>query len=130
MFTTLNQVVQITQAKLCFANTSENTTKKQLFKVKKQNNGNKPGISLKNSIIRQIRTSNLEIKDLTPFTSQLRTLNNWQKLATNKADNICYEISNATDRDYSKKKHQISTFICKFGCEKKKLHINTLRSQA
>ena len=31
------------------------------------------------------------------------TLDKLQILATNKAESRCYEISNATDRDYSKK---------------------------
>ena len=35
--------------------------------------------------------------------SQTRTLHDHQTLATNKAENRCYENSNATDRDYRKK---------------------------
>ena len=48
-----------------------------------------------------------------------RTINLLQTLATNKAENRCYETSNATDRDYSKNVHKrtflIATFICKLG---------------
>ena len=36
------------------------------------------------------------------LTTQPRTLNKSQTLATNKAENRCYDISNAADRDYSK----------------------------
>ena len=36
------------------------------------------------------------------LTTRPRTFNKSQTLATNKAENRCYEISTATDRDYSK----------------------------
>ena len=37
------------------------------------------------------------------LTTQSRTLNKLQRLASNKAENRCYEIFNTTDLDYSKK---------------------------
>ena len=39
------------------------------------------------------------------LTAQPRTLKPSQTLATNKTESICYEISKATDPNYSKKAH-------------------------
>ena len=44
------------------------------------------------------------------LTAQQRRLNKTQILAKNKAENRCFEFSNATDRDYSKC-HQINEQI-------------------
>ena len=65
------------------------------------------------------------------LTTQQRTLNTSQTLATNETENRCFEIANATDRDYCKIAISgidykfVNIFIENFYLEKKLLIITT-----
>ena len=89
--------------KLRFTNTSKNRTKKQLYEVIPL------GFNLQPS----------DYESHAPAT-QPQTLSNLQTVALNNAENRCYEVSNATDRDYK----QVNTVRIN------KVRINILRSQA
>ena len=100
-----------TEAKLRFSSTSEKTTKKQLYKVKKKRKklwlcvGFKPA------------TSRIFVH---VFHSQSRMHS--ANTSQNKAENRYYEVSNITDRDYSKR---VIKFICELGSKTKLNHTNT-----
>ena len=76
-----------TEAKLCFAKTSDNTTKKQPYKVKQKQE--KQASNFKTATY-LIRPCDLEIWSTTPFWP--RTLNNRQTLVTNKAATYANEL--------------------------------------
>ena len=73
--------------------------KKQLYKVKQEKLEINLELEIQLRLIFDQRPKNYVFHTK---NTRLRTLKNSHTLATNKAENRCYENSNATDRDYSK----------------------------
>ena len=98
-------VLNNTEAKLCFGNTNENTTKSSFIKCNEKNWKKASSYSKKSARDLESQT----------VTTQERKLNRPQTLGTNKSENRCYAISNATVKFPNERTLLMITFVCALG---------------